>query len=142
MARLTPEELAQKWAQRTSGAAQDYAAGVQRVTQSPGQAAAAKRAKWEAGVRESADKWQRRVAAVSLGDWQRKTMEVGAPRFAQGAQANMDKMQAFASEFLPFLDSVTQRVRAMDDTTPEARINRMVAQVRGVAGFRRRGLGG
>lgn len=143
MARLTPEEAAAKWAQRTAAATGDYQAGVERVNQAPGQKAAAKADKWLAGVQGGRDKFRDRVGAVSLSEWQRATVEKGAPRFAAGASAGEPKMAQFQREFLPHLDAVTNRVRAMPDNTMEQRLARMVEQARGAAQFRRgRGGGG
>ena len=139
MARVSPAEAAEKWARRLSGATEDIRAGIERVTEAPGRAAAAKRAKWEAGIQASRDKWERNVAAVSLEDWKRKAIEVGVPRVAQGAQQNVDKVQVFMEEFIPHLDRGVERVKSMPDTTPEDRINRAVAMMRHNATFKRGG---
>lgn len=136
MARLSPQEAADKWANRASAATADVAAGVGRVTTSPGQAAVAKRQKWQDGLSRSGDKWARNTGRVSLGEWQDAMINVGVPRIAQGVQAKKSKFERFASEFFPYLDGVTQRVRAMPDNSPEDRINRMVQQVRETAKFR------
>lgn len=136
---MSPQEAAAKWAQRAGAAAGDYATGIQRTTVDPGQAAAAKADKWFAGVQASRDKFRQNVSRVSKGEWQQAAIEKGAPRFATGVQQAEGKMGQFLSEFLPFQDSITSRVRAMPDVTPEQRIQRMVEQVRGTAGFRRRG---
>lgn len=142
MARLSPQDAAQKWAQRASAAQGDYTQGVQSVQQAPGAAAAAKAEKWQQNVVAARDKFRSRVAQVSLQEWQAATVQKGAPRYAQGVQQATTKMAQFMSEFLPFLDSVTNRVKQMPDTTPEQRITRMVEQVRGVSQFRRRGTTG
>lgn len=137
MAKMSPQEGAAKWAQRAAAASGDYVAGVERVSVSPGQAAASKYAKWQAGLQASGDKWRSRVAAVSTEEWKESVRTTGASRFAQGVQAKQHKMERFLSEFQPFQDGVTSRVRSMPDTTPEDRINRMVTQVRETAKFRR-----
>ncbi len=139
MARIDPQAAAAKWAARAAAAQGDYQAGVQNVSQSPGAAAAAKADKWLANVQQSKEKFKAGAGRTSLSDWQQATIQKGGPRFATGVQAAQPKMAAFASEFFPFLDAVTQKVRAMADTTPEQRIARMVEQVRGTAQFRRRG---
>ena len=139
MPRLTPQEAREKWAQRTSAATQDYVAGVQRVSTAPGQAAAAKRDKWRAGIQNSEAKWARNVSRVSLAEWQESASNVGAQRFAAGAQAKSGKYERFAAEFYPHLDRGIQAVKGMDDTTQEARIQRAVAMMRHNAQFRRGG---
>ena len=40
MAKVTPQEFAEKWARRTQGATQDYIRGIDRVTEAPGVKAA------------------------------------------------------------------------------------------------------
>jgi hypothetical protein len=138
VARLSPQEMAAKWRDRASAATGDYQAGVERVSGSPGQAAARKADKWFAGIQNSRSKWQERVAGVSEAEWKQATVEKGAPRFATGVQAAEGKMAQFASEFFPHLDAVTNRVKAMPDTTLEQRLARMTEQARGVSQFRRR----
>ena len=139
MARVTPEQMAEKWARRTSAASQDYVAGINRVTEAPGVAAAAKQDKYVAGVQEAAasGKWANRVASVSLADWKRLAADKGAGRIAAGVQGAQTKYQRFAREFLPFLDGIVAEVNAMDDTTLEARIQRSVEYQRKASGFQR-----
>lgn len=137
MASITPQELADKWAQRLSASTQEITRGVQNVTQAPGQLAAAQRQAWLARVQAAADKWARNVARVSLQDWQNKMLTVGVPRIAQGAQANQDKMAAFAAEFLPYLDRGVAQVKGMPNVTLEDSINRAIAMIRHNANFKR-----
>ena len=137
MAKINPAEAAEKWARRLSAATEDIRAGVERVSEAPGVAAARKRSKWEAGLRDSGDKWERNTRAVTLEEWKDKTLNVGLNRVAQGAQANQGKTQGFFEEFLPFLDRGVAQVRQMPDTTMEDRINRAVAMMRHNSGFKR-----
>ena len=139
MARLTPEEAAAKWAQRTAAASSDYAEGVERVTQAPGAKAAAKRQKWEAGIRDSAGKWERRVGSVSLEDWKQSVRDKGAARFAQGASAAEGKMAEFQREFQPHSDRVAERAAQMPDATLEDRIAKANFVMRENAKFQRGG---
>lgn len=139
MPKISPEEAASKWSRRLQGATEDIRAGIERVTESPGVAAARKRQKWEAGIQASRDKWERNTRNVTLEDWKSKAIEVGVPRVAAGAAANEDKMAKFAAEFYPHLERGQQQVRQMPDTTPEDRINRAVAMMRHNAKFRRGG---
>lgn len=138
MARLTPQEAAEKWQRNASNAAGDYKAGVERVREAPGVSAARKYDKWKNSLAASGDKWRANVSAVSREEWVDRTANLGTQRYAQGVQEKGAKMQNFMAEFLPFQDAVTARVKAMDDSTPEARIQRAVAQMRGTMQFRRR----
>lgn len=139
MARIDPQAAAAKWAARAAAAQGDYTAGVQSVSVSPGAAAAAKADKWLASVQQAKEKFKAGAARTSLSDWQQAAVQKGGPRYATGVQAAQPKMAAFTAEFFPFLDAVTQKVKAMPDTNPEQRIARMVEQVRSTAQFRRRG---
>lgn len=137
--RTTPEDATKKWVDRLSGSTAEIQAGVARVTQAPGVAAAAKYQKWLSGLQNSQEKWRRNVAAVSLADWQQSMTSIGVQRIAQGAQAKQGKYQRFMAEFIPHLERGQQALRAMDDTTLEARIQRAVAMMRHNATFRRGG---
>lgn len=139
MARVTPDQMAQKWQSRLSGSTAEITAGVQGVTTAPGILAARQKQAWLARVQASQDKWARNVARVSLADWQNKMLNVGIPRIAQGAQANVDKMQAFAAEFLPYLDRGVASVKQMPKVTLEDSINRATAMIRHNAKFQRGG---
>jgi hypothetical protein len=137
--RGTPEEISEKWAQRTAGATEDYRRGISRVSQAPGQAAAAKRAKWQQNVQQSGDKWEAGVRRVSLNEWQEAAGGEGATRFASGVQAKKGKMASFQREFIPHLERGQEAVKRMPDTSFEDRINKMVAMARHNRSFRRGG---
>lgn len=127
MAFPPPSEAAEKWARRTAAAAPDYKTGVDRVTEAPGEKAARKKEKYRAGVTQSVDKWAERTRATTLEQWKSKAGGIGAQRFAQGAQANQDKYQQFAQRWFPIQEQIVERVNSMPDTTPEDRINKMIA---------------
>lgn len=137
MARVTPEQAAMLWRDRLSGATDRITAGVARVTQAPGQAAAAQRNLWLQRIQASADKWARNVSAVSLQDWQNSMHNVGIPRIAQGAQAHVGKMQAFMADFLPYVSAGAAQVRQMPKGTVEQGIARAAAQIRHNANYKR-----
>lgn len=135
--RVSPEQGSQKWQTRLSGATTEIQNGIDRVTQAPGQKAAAKRQKWLQNVQASQDKWARNVSAVSLEDWKNFFKNVGVPRIAQGAQAKQGKYTAFAQQFYPFLDRGIQQIEGMPDTTFEERVQRAVAMMRHNRNFKR-----
>lgn len=141
MTRVDPSAGTAKWVSRLSGATQEIQAGVQNVTTAPGQAAAAKADKWLNNVTASQSKFKNNVAAVSLQSWQQSFINIGIPRIAQGAQQKQGKYEAFAQQFYPFLDRGVAQVKAMDDTTFEARVQRAVAMMRYNKTFQRRPTG-
>jgi len=129
MARMSAGEAAAKWARRASAASQDYASGVARVTQAPGQAAAAKSGKALAGYQDAitSGRWAANVSRVSLADWQNAATNIGAPRYSQGVAAAQGKMETAMARVLPMIDSAKSAVASMPDDTVEARINKAAA---------------
>jgi hypothetical protein len=122
MARVTPDEAAAKWRDRLSASTDQIKAGVARVQTAPGQMAARNADLWLQRVTASKDKWKSRVSSVSLQDWQQSMTDKGIPRVAQGAQANMPKVQNFMNEFLPYVSNVAAQVKQMPKGTVEAGI--------------------
>ena len=137
MAKLTPQQFAEKWARRTQAASAEYTSGIQQVTESPGIAAAAAVDRYQAGIQESIaeGKWQRRVAAVPLSTWKEAAISKGAPRIAQGVAQATTGMAAFASELLPAIDAAVSSLPARGGL--EENITRMTEFSRKMAAFRR-----
>ena len=141
MARVNADQFVEKHARRLKGSVEDMRAGVERVTESPTAAAAAKKDKMRQNINAAIDsgKWERGLRRVPLDEWKSKMVNKGLSRVATGIDEAAPKVRAFAADFLPFLDNVTSQVRKMPDTTLEDNINRMTAQVRGVSKFSRKG---
>jgi hypothetical protein len=123
----TPQQVADKWASRLSGATAEITAGIDRVTVAPGQKAAAKADKWLMNVQQAADKWKTRVASVTLEDWKAAAKGIGVQRVAAGATAKKGKFSSFLTEFSSHLDALDSKLQGMPDTTFEQRLARMVA---------------
>ncbi len=140
MARVTPEEFQEKHARRLKGATEDIRRGVERVTTSPTEKAAAKADKFLAKVTESVNsgKWQSGLRRVTLEEWKGKMIEKGIARIPQGIDGARDKVIAFASDLLPHVDRGVDKVKNMPDLTIEDSINRMTSFVRHMAEFKRR----
>lgn len=136
--RGTPAENAEKWKRNLSASTQDIQAGIQRVTESPGQKAAAQSGAYLQGVTSSVDKWKRRVAAVSLESWKADAL-AGVSRVAAGAAQKQGKMASFLAEFQPHLESVQAKLRSMPRGSLETNLARMVENARSNANFKRSG---
>jgi len=140
MPKVTPDEFQEKHARRLKGAVEDIRRGVEKVTEAPGAKAAAKQAKMKLRINEAIDtgKWAERTRKVPVDEWKRKTTEKGLGRIASGIDGSADKVKDFASQLLPYQDSVVNRVKALPDMTLEDRINRMTTFVRDMAKFRKK----
>lgn len=140
MAKLTPDEFADKHARRLKGAIGDMEAGIQKVTEAPGVAAGKKAAKMLANLtaRVQDGTWKKRVEAVPLDEWKSKMISKGLPRVAGGIDAAKDKVVAFAGQLLPAIDAAQAKVKAMPDLTIEDSINRMTTFVREMAKFKKK----
>lgn len=135
--RTSPEQAKNKWLNRLSAASADIAAGVDRVTQAPGQKAVAKREKWRQNLMQSEEKWARNTARVTVDEWKDAMKNVGVPRIAQGAQQKQGKYEKFAQEFFPHLERGVAAVERMPDTTFEERVQKSVAMMRHNRDFKR-----
>lgn len=131
-----PASIQAKWLRNIQSATPDVQAGIARVTQAPGQAAAAQRQAWQTNVVAAGDKWERNVRAVSLTDWQ-NAATAGVGRIAQGAQAKQDKMGKHLASYLPYLAQGMAKVDAMPRGSLEQNVARMIAMVRHSAAYKR-----
>jgi len=135
------QQAAANWARGMQNSTERIRQGVQAVTVSPTERAAAAIPRMVEGIQRAASsgKIERGLRAVTLEDWRRETMEKGIPRVGTGASAAQPKMQQFMGELLPFIESGLGR---LNSSTPRgdlgANIARMNEWVNYMAGFRRR----
>lgn len=104
--KATPADAAQAWSAGFGAAGTKYANGINAVTVSPGQLAAAQKNAYLANIQASANIWASKVAAVPLQDWKQAATTTGVARLGTGATKGAPKMQAFMTNFLPKLSSV------------------------------------
>jgi hypothetical protein len=134
-----PTSVASKWAARSSSASGDYVDGATSYQGNPAQQAASKADVWQArlGQPETKAKFTRGLGRVSAEDWKNSIRQKGASRFASGVQSAQPKMQSFMTEFLPFQQQITDRVRGIPKLSLEDGIRRATEQIRGTAAFRK-----
>ena len=139
MAKLTAQEFAEKWQRRLQAAAPDIQRGIQRVDVSPTEKAATKQDKMLANTTAAiqSGKWANGLRRVTLGDWKKAAVEKGIPRISQGVANAAPKVSDFASQLLPFQDSLKSQISGMPDLTIEDNINRMTTFIRGMSKFKR-----
>lgn len=140
MAKVTAQEFAEKWNRRLKAAVPDIQRGIDRVTKSPTELAAAKQEKMLANLTEAVQsgKWAARLRAVSLEEWKAKARDVGTQRIASGADAALSKQVEFAEQLLPYIDSLKAEIDRMPDLTLEDSINRATAWIRGMSRFQKK----
>lgn len=126
MAHGSADEVATKWSQRAQAASSEYTAGIARVTTAPGQLAAQAAQTWLARLNDPATvaKFQRKVQAVSLQDWQNAATQYGASRYSQGVAAKEAKFASAMNKLLPFIDQAVAQVKRMPNATFEDRLQR------------------
>jgi len=140
MAKLTPEEFADKHNRRLKAALADMEAGIKKVTEAPTAKAAAKQEKMKQRLLARIDDgtWANRLKAVSLEEWKEKTVSKGIPRVSAGIDAAREKVTKFAEQLLPHIDAGVSEIQKMPDITLEDSINRMTAFIRHMAKFKKK----
>ncbi len=137
---LSPEEFAEKHARRLKGSIEDIRSGVEKVTDSPTNKAAAKQDKMLTNLQAavSSGKWAARLRAVPLDEWKKKTLDKGLGRIASGIDGAHDKQVQFAQQLLPYEASLQDSVNKLPDLTLEDSVNRATAWIRGMSKFTRK----
>ena len=135
----TPKNAAAKWQNRLKSAQTEIRQGVEAVTESPTEKAAAKSDKWLAGVQSAHanGKYVERLRGVTLQQWKDKTINVGLGRIAAGVDAAVGDVEDFYGELFAYEENLKRTVEAMADTNLQDSINRMVAWAEGMSKFHR-----
>jgi len=139
MAKLTATEFQEKHARRLKGSVEDVRRGIDRVTESPTEKAAAKSDKMLTNLTRAVTdgKWAAGLKRVSLEEWKRKARDIGVNRIAAGIDGSKDKVVAFAEQLLPHIDRGQDKIKAMPDVTLDDNINRMTSFIRHMSEFKR-----
>lgn len=132
MAKVTPDEYAEKWARRLKGSTEDIRRGVEKVTVAPGIAAAKSAEKMLARLTEAVQSgmWANQVGAVSLDDWKTAFNVKGIGRIAAGVDAATPSQVVMATKLLKAVDESAAIANALPKVTLEDSINRMTTFVR------------
>jgi hypothetical protein len=135
MARVDPNEYAEKWGRRLKSATEDVRRGISRVSTAPGLDAVKQQDKLVSNFQESVSsgRWASATRAVSLADWQRAASEKGVNRIAAGVDAALPQQAAMAQRLLAATDAAVAKVKALSSTTLDDNINRMVTFSREMA---------
>lgn len=125
MAQNDPQAIAANWAARLGQSTSKITAGVNAVSVAPGVAAARQADVWVNNTTAAKGKWQRRVQAVSLQDWQAAMNGKGVQRIGPGATAAEGKFAAFMSQLLPHISAGQAKLQPRG--TFDQNVARMVA---------------
>lgn len=113
MATLSASQITTKWVTNFGNAGTAMQQGVQAVNQAPGAKAAASVALWMSRLQQSQQKWQNRVGAVTLPEWQNAMITLGIPRAQQGVQEKQNKYLTFITSYMAFLQGALPAIQAM-----------------------------
>ena len=135
---MTAEQIAEKQVRRSQAATQDYKNGVNAVKEAPGKAAAAAVDRYSAGVMKAvADgAYVDGCLAVSLSDWQQKTVNKGAANYAPGVAAAQSTIADFHAQRATAQASIDAELQSMPRGDTETNIQRAVTQMRRMGEFK------
>lgn len=138
MAKLTPEEYASKQARNLKNSLPDVRAGIERVTQAPGAAAAAQQQAMKDNLNRAIDdgRWAAKVRGVTLEEWKNAALNKGVDRIAAGIDQAHDKQVAMAGRLLAAVDASANQVRTMKKGTIQDSIARMTKFVEDMHKFK------
>jgi len=133
--KVTADQFATRWGAGLKGSVERIRSGVERVTESPGKAAAAKSDKWHTAISSTAtkDKWARRIGEMSLEDWQRAMIQKGVNRIATGVDEAQPKMVVYGEKLIAHQNTLLGQLDSMPDLTLEDSIARATSWIRGMA---------
>jgi len=136
--RVDPTGFQEKHARRLKAALEDMRTGVEKVTESPTAAAAAKIDKMKAKLDEAfaSGKVERTLKAVSLENWKADMLEKGVARVSGGIDRAKEKVVDFASKLLPAVENARNTIKAMPDLTLDDNLSRLDKFVRKMAEFK------
>ncbi len=132
MAKVTPQEYAEKWANRLSGSTEEIRRGIEKVTEAPGVKAARAKEAFKAKLLKSIDDgtWEAMVSAVTLEEWKEAATIKGLARIGQGVDQAKVKQVAMAEKLLPAVDAAAAAANALPKVTLEDSINRSATFIR------------
>jgi len=139
MAKLSPAEFQEKHARRLKASTEDMRRGINRVTESPTDKAAAKQDKMLSNLTQAVQsgKWAAGLKRVTLDEWKRKAADIGVNRVAAGIDGAKEKVISFAEVLLPHIDRGRDKIKAMPDITLDDNINRVSTFLRHMADLKR-----
>lgn len=140
MPKVTPSEGADKLKRGIATHGQDYASGVQKVTENPAEKAAAAQDLWFTQLQDAYanGRFQKGLSRVTLTSWKASIQDGGVAKYTQSAEKAAKNYQTFAQEFYPYLNGVQAEVNAMPKRNLSESIAKMVRNVELIHEFKNR----
>lgn len=129
---LDPTVVANRWAAGLANATTKMSQSVAALTVSPTSQASNAAQTWLARLNDPKTliKYQAKLNAVTLNQWQQAFTQKGLPRIPTGAQAAIQsKMVPFFTKWLPYEAAGAQQVKSMPKATLQDRIARAVFMI-------------
>lgn len=129
--KLTPSEWAEKQGTRLKAALPEMQAGIERVTEAPGIAAAKAKDKMRQNLLKKLDDgtWEKNVAKVTVSEWKDAIITKGLPRIASGIDGARAKVTKFADQFGKHIDTAAATIDAMPTLNIQQSGAKMMAQM-------------
>lgn len=129
MKNISPAAFATNWQNGMANSSAKMTAGINAVTEAPSVAAIAAIPRMVQGIQAAANDGRiaRGLAGVTLQMWQQAMLNKGINRVSAGATQAKPKVQAFAAQFLPFLQQGVSQLPPRGDVNQN--IQRAVAMM-------------
>ncbi len=140
MARVSPKEYAEKWSSNLRASLPYIRSGVEKVSVAPSELAIKNKDRLKARLIEAIDsgKWESGLKKYTLDQWKKDMIEKGIPRISDGADKSKGKVEEFASQLLPYIDSGVREIEKMPKVTLEDSIRRATEWIRYMAKFKKK----
>lgn len=122
----TASQVAEKYARNLGNGILSLKEGVDRVTESPMEKAAANPDGYLVGVQQNVEKWQANLRKTTLVDWKDAMKGKGANNLSASIPKAKMKMQAAMDKLLPYIGEGQTKIGAMSNLTKtdsKARMN-------------------
>lgn len=122
MKNIDPATFASNWQTGMANSSAKMTAGINAVTVNPAEQAIAAIPRMVQGIQAAAANGsiEAGLRRVTLSAWKNAMIQKGVNRVAAGAQTAKPKVQAFASQFLPFLKT------GVDQLPPRGDVNQNI----------------
>jgi len=124
---MSPDKISDKWNKNLKAAVPFIQSGIDGVTESPMEKAAANldKAQTNYAAAVSSGKMANALRSVNVGDWKSKTKQKVGERLAGGVEAAMPKRKAFDQYLASTLNAVLPQIAASASATIEDSLARV-----------------